>query len=142
MELLTNFSACIGCRLVYSGKITKKRYSSKMYFKRCTNGEWALLSALQGISTSQTIAGLHWAANITRKVKVQERTSQLTTTTVFFFVSTFQHEIAVISVQTVISENVLIKEDTVEQQFHQQLKTPIKYQVSFHAKTWYLQMWK
>ena len=45
-----------------------------MYFKRCTNGEWALLSALQGISTSQTIAGLHWAENITRKVKVQERT--------------------------------------------------------------------
>ena len=85
MELLTNFSACIGCRLVYSGKITKKRYSSKMYFKRCTNGEWALLSALQGISTSQTIAGLHWAANITRKVKVQERTFTTDHNHSFFF---------------------------------------------------------
>ena len=129
MELLTNFSACIGCRLVYSGKITKKRYSSKMYFKRCTNGEWALLSALQGISTSQTIAGLHWAANITRKVKVQERTFTTDHNHSFFFPFYFCCV-------------VLIKEDTVEQQFHQQLKTPIKYQVSFHAKTWYLQMWK
>ena len=120
MELLTNFSACIGCRLVYSGKITKKRYSSKMYFKRCTNGEWALLSALQGISTSQTIAGLHWAANITRKVKVQERTFTTDHNHSFFF----SFLLFSMGLQSFLFKllSLKIKEDTVEQQFHQQLK--------------------